>query len=352
MPRNRRSATLLTNRHLLAATSLASLLAAGVAGAAEVNVYSARHYDTDQQLYDDFTAQTGITINLIEGNAEELVERIKAEGANSPADVLVTVDAGRLFRADQEGLFQPVRSAVLDEQIPAEFRHPEGHWFGYTTRMRVLFYNKESFDPSLVSTYADLAKPELEGELCIRSGSNIYNLSLMGSLIEHDGEAAARAWAEGIVANMARPPEGGDTDQIKAVANGECGIAVANHYYFARLMGSDDPADQAVVEKVGIIYPNQDDRGAHVNISGAGVLATAPNAENAVAFLEYLASPSAQTYFSLGNNEMPVGTGIEIDNPILTEMGVLDAKRDTVSVAVFGEHQALAQTIMDEVGWK
>ncbi len=339
-------------RRLLAATCLAGLAATGVASAAEVNVYSSRHYDTDQQLYNDFTAETGITINLIEGNAEELIERIKAEGANSPADVLITVDAGRLFRADQEGLFQPVNSSVLEASIPAEFRHPDGHWFGYTTRMRVFFYNKETFDPSLVGTYADLTRPELEGELCTRSGSNIYNLSLLGSLIEHDGEATARDWAEGIVANMARPPEGGDTDQIKAVANGECGIAIANHYYFARLMGSTDPADQAVVESVGIIYPNQDDRGAHVNISGAGVLATAPNAENAVAFLEYLASPSAQAYFSLGNNEMPVGTGVEIDNPILTEMGVVGAKRDEVSVAVFGEHQALAQIIMDEVGWK
>jgi iron(III) transport system substrate-binding protein len=339
-------------RHLLAATCLAGFAATGVASAAEVNVYSSRHYDTDQKLYDDFTAETGITINLIEGNAEELIERIKAEGANSPADVLVTVDAGRLFRADQDGLFQPLDSPVLEETIPAEFRHPDGHWFGYTTRMRVLFYNKETFDPSLVSTYADLTKPEVEGELCIRSGSNIYNLSLLGSLIEHEGEEAARDWAEGIVANMARPPEGGDTDQIKAVANDECGIAVANHYYFARLVGSDDPADQAVVEKVGIIYPNQDGRGAHVNISGAGVLATAPNTGNAVAFLEYLASPSAQAYFSLGNNEMPVGTGIGIDNPILSEMGVLEAKRDDISVAVFGEHQALSQIIMDEVGWR
>jgi iron(III) transport system substrate-binding protein len=339
-------------RHLLAATSLIGLCAAGVASAAEVNVYSSRHYDTDQQLYDDFTEATGITINLIEGNAEELIERIRAEGANSPADVLVTVDAGRLFRADEMGLFQPVSSDILDESIPAEFRHPDGHWFGYTSRMRMMFYNKETFDPSLVSTYDDLTKPEVEGELCIRSGTNIYNLSLMGSLIEHHGEEAAREWAEGVVANLARPPEGGDTDQIRAVANGECGIAVANHYYFARLMGSSDPVDQEVVEKVGMIYPNQDDRGAHVNISGAGVLATAPNAENAVAFLEYLASPAAQAYFSLGNNEMPTGSGVEIDNPFLVEMGVLDAKRDELSVAVFGEHQALAQIIMDEIGWK
>jgi iron(III) transport system substrate-binding protein len=341
-----------TSRHLLATTCLAGVLAAGVASAAEVNVYSGRHYDTDAQLYEDFTAATGIQVNLIEGNAEELVERIKAEGANSPADVLITVDAGRLYRADNEGLFQPVDSAVLNESIPDEFRHPDGHWFGYTTRMRVIYYDKERIDPDLAQTYDDLTRPELAGEVCLRSGSNIYNLSLLGSLIEHHGEAAAREWAEGIVANFARPPEGGDTDQIIGVGTGQCGVAVANHYYFVRLMTSDDPANQAVVERTGIIFPNQDDRGAHVNISGAGVLVNAPNRDNAVAFLEYLASPAAQTYFIAGNNEFPTVDGVEWSNPYLEELGAMDVKRDEVSVAVFGTHQPLAQIIMDEVGWK
>ncbi len=346
-----------TSRHLLATTCLAGVLAAGVADAAEVNVYSGRHYDTDAELYENFTAETGITVNLIEGNAEELVERIKAEGANSPADVLITVDAGRLYRADQEGLFQPVQSAVLNERIPAEFRHPDGHWFGYTTRMRVIYYNKDTIDPALVQTYEDLTRPELAGEVCLRSGSNIYNLSLLGSLIEHHGEAAARDWAAGVVANFARPPEGGDTDQIKGVGTGQCGVAVANHYYYVRLMTSDDPADQAVVESTGIVFPNQDGpdqdgRGAHVNISGAGVVANAPNRDNAVAFLEYLSSPSAQTYFIAGNNEFPTVEGVEWENPYLAELGAMDVKRDTVPVAVFGTHQQLAQVIMDEVGWK
>lgn len=340
------------SRHLLATSCLAGTLAAGVASASEVNVYSGRHYDVDAQLYENFTAETGITVNLIEGSADELVERIKAEGANSPADVLITVDAGRLYRADQEGLFQPVQSDVLNERIPAEFRHPDGHWFGYTTRMRVIYYNKENIDPALAQTYEDLTRPELEGEVCIRTGSNIYNLSLLGSLIEHHGEAAAREWAAGIVDNFARPPEGGDTDQIRGVSSGECGVSVGNHYYYVRLMTSDDAADQAVVENTGMIFPNQDGRGAHVNISGAGVVANAPNRDNAVAFLEYLSSPSAQTYFIAGNNEFPTVEGVEWENPHLEELGAMDVKRDTVSVAAFGEHQPLAQQIMDEVNWR
>jgi iron(III) transport system substrate-binding protein len=341
-----------TSRHLLAATSLLGLLAAGAVSAAEVNLYSSRHYDTDQQLYDAFTAETGIEINLIEGDGDELAERIKAEGANSPADVFITVDAGRLWRADQEALFQPIESAVLEERIPAEFRHPDNHWFGFSTRARVIYYDKERIDPSLIETYEDLTKPELAGEVCIRSGSNIYNLSLLGSIIEAEGEDAARDWAAGVVENFARPPEGGDTDQIKAVADGQCGVSVGNTYYFARLMQSDDPADQAVVEKVGIIFPNQDGRGTHVNISGAGVVANAPNRDAAVQFLEYLSSDSAQAYFSGGNNEYPTVEGVELDNPVLVAMGAVDFKRDTVNVAVFGEHQAQAQIIMDEVGWK
>lgn len=339
-------------RRLLAATSLIGLGAAGVASAAEVNIYSGRHYDTDEQLYREFTEATGIQVNLIEGNAEELAERIRLEGANSPADVFITVDAGRLYRADQAGLFQPTQSAILDAAIPASFRHPDGHWFGFTTRMRVIYYNKENIDPALAQNYEDLTRPELAGEVCLRSGSNIYNLSLLSSLIEHHGEEEAQNWAAGIVANFARPPEGGDTDQIRGVGTGECGVAVANHYYFARLMASDSEADQEVVRNTGIILPNQDNRGLHANISGAGVVATAPNPENAVAFLEYLASPVAQTYFIAGNNEFPTVSGVEFENPLLQEMGVMQAKVDGIQVHLYGVHQPLAQIIMDEVGWK
>ena len=339
-------------RRLLAATSLIGLCAAGVASAAEVNVYSGRHYDTDEQLYREFTEATGIRVNLIEGNAEELAERIRIEGANSPADVFITVDAGRLYRADQAGLFQPTQSEILDAAIPANLRHPDGHWFGFTTRMRVIYYNKETIDPALAQTYEDLIRPELAGEVCLRSGSNIYNLSLLSSLIEHHGEEEAQNWAAGIVANFAREPEGGDTDQIRGVGTGECGVAVANHYYFARLMASDSEADQEVVRNTGIILPNQDDRGLHANISGAGVVATAPNPENAVAFLEYLASPAAQTYFIAGNNEFPTVSGVEFENPRLEEMGVMEARIDDIPVHLYGVHQPLAQIIMDEVGWK
>ena len=344
-----------TRRLILAAASVAALLAgsAGSAGAAEeVNIYSGRHYDTDEALYREFTEKTGIAVNLLEGKAEELVERIRLEGANSPADVLITVDAGRLWRADQAGIFQPVHSKVLEERIPAEFRHPDGDWFGYTTRARLIFYNKETADPSLVQTYEDLARPELEGELCIRSSSNVYNLSLMGSMIEHLGEEAAADWARGVAHNMARPPEGGDTDQIKAVANGLCDFAVANHYYFVRLLSSNDPADRELASRVGVIFPNQDGRGVHVNISGAGMVASAPNPENAKAFLEYLASDQAQIYFATGNYEFPTVPGVPYDNAKLAELGNLDFKRDTVPVAVFGENQPLAQVLMDEAGWK
>ncbi len=340
-----------TRRLLLAASSMAALLA-GSAGAAEVNVYSGRHYDTDEALYRVFTEATGIKVNLLEGNAEELVERIKLEGANSPADVLITVDAGRLWRADQAGIFQPVHSKLLEERIPAEFRHPDGDWFGYTTRARLIFYNKETADPSLVQTYEDLARPELKGELCIRSSSNVYNLSLMGSMIEHLGEQAAGDWAKGVASNLARPPEGGDTDQLKAVANGLCDFAVANHYYFVRLINSDDPADRELAAKIGVIFPNQEGRGVHVNISGAGMVASAPDPESAVKFLEYLSSDQAQVYFATGNYEFPTVPGVAYDNEKLAKLGNLDFKRDTISVAVFGENQPLAQVLMDEAGWK
>jgi iron(III) transport system substrate-binding protein len=332
------------------AAGLAILLGLPAALAAdEVNLYSSRHYDTDVALYDQFTAETGVDVNLIEGSEDELIERIKAEGANSPADVLITVDAGRLWRADQAGVLQPVSSAVLEDRVPANLRHPEGKWFGLSQRLRGVVYAKARVDPADITTYEDLADPKWQGKICIRSSTNVYNQSLVGSMIETLGVEQTEAWAKGIVANLARAPQGGDTDQIKAVAAGECDLAVVNHYYLVRLIKSDDADERAVADAVGIVFPNQDDRGAHANISGAGVIATAPNRDNAVKFLEYLTSPEAQVYFAQGNNEFPVVAGIKLD-PVLEAWG--EIKTDTINAAKLGENNPEAVKLMDRVGWQ
>lgn len=338
----------LMRRTWCAAAVLGALALASGASATEVNIYSARHYQSDDQLYENFTKQTGIKVNRIEDDADKLLTRIENEGANSPADVLITVDAGRLWRAEQKGVLEPVRSKVLEERIPANLRHPDGEWFGVSKRARVIFYNKDLVKEPPRS-YEALADPKYRDLVCIRSSSNIYNLSLLASLIEHHGEAKAEEWAKGVVANFARPPKGGDTDQIKAVAAGECGIAVANTYYFVRLLKSDKAEDQKVVEKVGVLFPNQDGRGTHVNISGAAVLKNAPHKEAAVKFLEYLASDEAQRHFVSGNNEYPVVPGIAAD-PTVAGLGAF--KEDPINVSVLGENQPLAQKIYDRAGWK
>jgi iron(III) transport system substrate-binding protein len=323
---------------------------AAESGAGEVNVYSSRHYQSDEKLYAAFTEETGIKVNRIEGSDDALIERIRNEGANSPADVLVTVDAGRLWRAEQAGILQPLASKVLDERIPANLRDPNGQWFGFSQRARVIVYNKAKVEAKAApATYQDLADPRWKGRVCIRSGSNIYNLSLMSALIEEVGEEQAQRWAEGVVANFARPPQGGDTDQIKAVAAGECDVALANTYYFVRLMRSTDPADNAIAEKLAVVFPNQDGPGTHVNISGAGVAKNAPNRSHAVRFLEYLASDEAQRHFAEGNNEYPVAPGIEA-NEALRSLGSF--KIDPINVAVYGKNQAQAQKIFDRAGWK
>jgi iron(III) transport system substrate-binding protein len=305
-------------RPLTIAAGVAFGLGLAPAIAEEVNLYSARHYDTDVALYEDFTAETGIEVNLIEGDADQLIERIKAEGRNSPADILITVDAGRLWRAEEAGILEPVESAVLAERIPASLRHPEGLWFGLSKRLRGVVYAKDRVDPSEITTYEDLADPKWQGRICIRSSTNVYNQSLVASMIEADGVEATEAWAKGLVDNFARPPQGADTDQIRAVAAGECDVAVVNHYYFVRLLKSEDDAE--IGDQVGIVFPNQDGRGAHANISGAGVVATAPHPGNAVKFLEYLTTPQAQIYFAKGNNEFPVVADVELD-PILQSWG-------------------------------
>jgi len=341
-------------RSIFRATSLAFLAAAAATGAAAaqekvLNLYSGRHYQADEKLFGDFTRQTGIRINLIEGKEDEIIERIRNEGAASPADVLLTVDVGRLWRAEEMGLFQPVKSAALERAVPASLRDPQGHWFGFSTRARVIYYDRTKVKAGEIANYEDLADPKWKGKVCVRSGSNIYNLSLLSALIQHWGEAKAEAWARGVVANFARKPQGGDTDQIKAVAAGECEIALGNTYYFVRMMKSAKPEDKAVVEKIGVVFPNQGGQGTHVNVSGAGVVKTAPNREAAVRFLEYLASDSAQAYFANGNNEYPVNPKM-LDNPALAQLG--DFRADTLNVDYLGIHQAKAQMIYDRVGWK
>ncbi|MCE8031189.1 Fe(3+) ABC transporter substrate-binding protein [Halomonas daqingensis] len=329
---------------MLAGSAFATTVAAD-----EVNLYSARHYDVDEQLYQAFTDETGIKVNLLEGDSDQLIDRIKREGIASPADVMITVDAGRLWRAEQEGIFQAIESDVLAERLPDSMRQPEGKWFGFSQRVRAIFYNPENVDPSEITSYEDLTDPRWVGEVCIRSSNNIYNQSLLAAMIDHHGAEEAEAWAQGIVNNLARQPEGGDTDQIRAVAAGECDLAVANHYYYVRLLNSDSEADRNVAESVGILFPNQDDRGIHVNVGGAGVVATSPNRENAIRFLEFLSSDTAQEIFAAGNFEYPVVDGVNMDET-LKAWGELH--KDDLNISVLGENNPEAIRIFDRVGWR
>ena len=332
----------------LLAAALASLAVSAQAEEKVINLYSARHYQTDEALYTDFTKQTGIRINRIEGKEDELLERIRNEGANSPADIFLTVDAARLAKAHELGLFAPVSSQVLESRIPAHLRSDD--WFSFSTRGRVIIYNKIGVKADDVRTYDDLAKPALKGKLCSRSGSHPYNLSLGASVIAHQGEAKAEEWARGMVANFARAPKGGDTDQIKSVAVGECQVALANTYYVARMMRSTKPEDQKLMERVGVVWPNQASTGTHINVSGAGVLKHAPHKEAAVKFLEYLASDDAQRYFADGNNEWPVVSSVKVSNPALDALGKF--KADTLPVKKLEMFQVKAQMIFDRAGYK
>ena len=313
-----------------------------------VNVYSARHYQTDEAMYANFTTQTGIKINRLDGKEEELVERIKNEGASSPADILITVDASRLELADKAGLFQPVQSKALEARIPANMRTP--NWLAFSTRARVIVYNTAAINPEWVQTYEDLGDPRLKGQVCVRSGSHPYNLSLGAALLSHDGEAKTEAWARGLVANFARAPKGGDTDQLRAVAAGECGVALSNSYYVARLMRSTKPEDVKDMAALTVVWPNQKTWGTHVNVSGAGVIKTAPNRANAVKFLEYLASDSAQAYFADGNNEWPVVKGVSVKNPALDKLGPF--KADELAVEKWAPNTSVAQKVFDRAGWR
>ena len=331
---------------LIALAALASF--AAQAQEKVLNLYSARHYQTDEKLYDNFTRQTGIKINRIDGKEDELMERIRNEGANSPADVFITVDAARLANAEALGLFAPVKSKLLESRVPSHLRTDS--WFAFSTRARVIIYNRNAVKAEDVATYESLADPKLKGKLCSRSGSHPYNLSLVASLIAHDGEAKTEAWARGVVANFARAPKGGDTDQIKSVALGECGVAVSNTYYLARLIRSDKVDERRMMERVGIVWPNQANHGTHINISGAGVVKTSKNADAAVRFLEYLASDEAQRYFADGNNEWPVVADVATGNPALEAMGKF--KADTLPIGSLAKNIVAAQKLLDRAGYR
>ena len=345
----------------LRSISLALAVAAGAAGAPfahaqdrVLNVYSARHYQTDEALYADFTKATGIRVNRVDGDDAGILARLKAEGASSPADVVLLVDASRLWRAEKDGLFQPVRSARLDERIPATLRGNDAGqgsaWYGFSTRARVVVYDKVAVKRDDVDTYAELADPKNKGRLCTRSGAHPYNLSLFGAVLERDGAPKTEAWLKGLVDNMARAPKGGDTDQIKAVAAGECQVALTNSYYLARLMRSDKPEDRAVVERIAVVFPDQQGAGTHVNIAGGAVAAHAKHRVEALQFLEYLAGDAAQAHFANGNNEWPAVRGVKTGNRALESMG--DFRADATPVAAIGAGQAQVQQMLDRVGFR
>ena len=340
------TATLKSPFALAAAALVASAFAAHAEG--EVNLYSSRHYDTDERLYTDFTAATGITVNRIEGKADELIARMQAEGANSPADVLITVDTSRLKRAKDAGVLQSIDSDVLEARIPANLQDTDNTWFGFSQRARIIFYDKADVtEPPM--DYLSLADPLYKGKVCSRSSSSTYSQTLLASVIENHGEEAARAWAQGVVDNFAREPQGGDTDQMAAIISGECDISIANTYYFARALRTEVSGVSEAIDQIGWIFPAQDAEGAHMNLSGAGVAANAPNRANAIAFLEYLSSDQAQQYFSAGNDEFPAVEGVALSEAV-AKLGTF--KADTVDLSAVAENLATAQKIFNDVGSK
>jgi iron(III) transport system substrate-binding protein len=340
----------------ISAVSAGLFSASALADEQVINLYSARHYPTDEALYSDFTKATGIKINRVDSDDAGIIARLKAEGSASPADVILLVDAARLWKGEVDGMFLPVKSKTLETAIPSQLRSKPTDdgtaWFGLSTRARVVVYDKLKVKREDVDTYEELADPKNKGKLCIRSGSHPYNLSLFGAMTEHLGPAATETWLKGMVDNMARAPKGGDTDQIKAVASGECGIAVTNTYYLARLMRSTNPADKAVAERVGVVFPNQQSWGTHVNVAGGAVARYTKNQTNAVKFLEYLVSPEAQNHFANGNNEWPVVKGMKLDNPALKAMTGGNFKSELVPISAVGMNQIKVQQMLDRVGFK
>ncbi len=341
--------TVKTKSNLCLAAAIA-IVASPIAAFAqgELNLYSSRHYDTDERLYSDFTELTGITINRIEGKADELVTRMQAEGVNSPADVLLTVDTSRLERAKDAGVLQSIDSAVLEKRIPANLQDSDNQWFGFSQRARIIFYDKADVSEPPMD-YVSLADPKYRGMVCHRSSTNVYGQTLLSAVIENHGEEAAKGWAQGVVDNFARDPQGGDTDQLRAIISGECDISVSNTYYFARALRKDVSDLSAEIDKIGWVFPAQDAEGAHMNLSGGGVAAHAPNKDNAIKFLEYLASDQAQQYFSAGNDEFPAVPGVALSESV-GKLG--EFKADDVDLSAVAKNLATAQKIFNEVGWK
>lgn len=341
---------------IAAAAAALTLQTQAVAQDKVLNLYSARHYQTDEVMYDTFTKTTGIKINRVDADDAGIVARLRAEGAASPADVILLVDAARMAAADSQGLFQPIQSAKLDAAIPANLRATptaEGvTWTGFSTRARVIIYDPLRVKAADVATYDQLADPKLKGLVCTRSGSHAYNLSLFATVVERLGDAKGEAWLKGVVDNMARAPKGGDTDQIKAVASGECGVALSNTYYVARLLKSSKPEDRAVMEKVRVVFPNQGTSGTHVNIAGAAVAKHAKHRDNAVQFMEFLASPFAQDYFANGNNEFPAVKDLKINNPAIKAMGGDNFKAENIPLGVVAKNMTKVQQMLDRVGYK
>jgi len=314
----------------------------------EVNIYSSRHYDTDDALYSDFEKQTGITVNRIEDDADKLIERMRAEGELSNADIVLTVDVGRIARADEAGLLQPINSEAIADKVPDALHASNDHYVGVSTRARIIFYDKDDVtEPP--QTYQDLADPKYKGMICTRSSSNVYMQSLLASIIANEGEEAARDWASGVLANLAREPEGGDTDQLRGIVSGECDIALANHYYFARGFRKEVSGLSDSLDKIGHVFPNQDTTGTHINISAIGIAKNAPNADNARAFIEYLLTPSGQKLIADGNDEFPVLDGVE---PADAVKALGDFTRDDINLYDVAVQSARAQEIYNEVGYK
>ncbi|MDG4594460.1 MAG: Fe(3+) ABC transporter substrate-binding protein [Candidatus Contendobacter sp.] len=328
---------------------LSSLLAVPVLAGGEVNIYSARKEDLIKPLLDDFSKQTGVAVNLVTGKEEALLQRLQSEGVNTPADVLLTSDAGRLSAAQKAGVLQAVQSKALMTQVPASYRDPAGYWYGLSVRARPVIYARDRVKPGDLSTYEALADPKWKGRLCVRSSDSVYNQSLVAGMIAHHGEAKAEVWAKGLVANFARPPKGGDRDQIKVVAAGECDLTLANTYYLGGMVTSQDEAEKQAAAKVAVFWPDAKTTGVHVNVSGAGVTAHARNRDNAVRLLEFLVSDSAQRWYAETNNEYPVNPAIP---PSATLKAWGEFKADTLNVAKLGELNAAAVQVMDRAGWK
>lgn len=348
-PRSAAVAAVATVALILAACGQSGDSAAPAADAGEVNVYSSRHYDADEALYARFTEETGIRVNVVEGNADQLIARLRAEGEASPADIFVAADAGALWRAQDAGLLQATTSETINSRIPANLRAPGGEWFGFARRARIVAYDPARVRPEEVDTYEEIASPRFRGKLCVRSSESVYNLSLVGALIEAWGPERARQWVDGVVANMARPPEGGDRDQIRAVAAGVCEIALTNSYYFIRMGNGEEAADREVAGKLRLSYPSLNGQGAHVNVSGGGVAAHAPNRDNAVRLLEFLSTPESQTIVAQMNFEYPISPDVAAPAPVDAYAGF---QANPMAVSLYGPRQAEAQSMMSAAGWR